>query len=253
MEFSIFTSLLNQPSLCVEDVAPVHTLGRQNPLRVSGGSRIGNLVFFHGPLAGGTPPQISVADGTSPFGYFPLSGLGVPKQAGFGDETIVNFTLTAPSTYLYAGATHNVFGVTSNGYVIVGGGTAADVQFNNQNLPDPTAPNNTLAAFWTDLNPGVAAAADGIRVALLNSGPLRWAVVDFQNVPNFTSASGVNSFPNLDRIEWSRGHTPIHMEAQLPEKAMLSLLAQRTCLATVVRIITSTAQVRFPLQQLRSL
>jgi hypothetical protein len=78
--------------------------------------------------------------------------------------------------------------------VIVGGGTAADVQFSNQNLPNPTAPNNTLAAFWTDLHPGVAAAADGIRVAVLSSGPLRWAVVDFQNVPNFTSASGVNSF-----------------------------------------------------------
>jgi hypothetical protein len=128
-------------------------------------------------------------------GYLPLSPFGIPKTGGFGDETIVNFGLTGGSIR-YAGNDYAAFGVTSNGYIVLGGGTGADVQFLNQNLPNAARPNNVLAPFWTDLNPGAIPAADprGIRVGILTDGTNNWVVVDYAGVPNFGSAAQVNSF-----------------------------------------------------------
>ena len=72
-----------------------------------------------GRVAGGLPaPQ--------PFGVTPL--------AGVGDETITNFNVPP---FQYAGETYTRIGMVSNGYLVVGGGTGADVQFINQNLPSP--------------------------------------------------------------------------------------------------------------------
>jgi len=76
----------------------------------------------------------------------------------------------------------------------VGGGTAADVQFINQSLPSAAPPNNVLAAFWSDLNPATATAGGGVRVGTLTDGTNTWLVVDFERVPNFSSAAQVNSF-----------------------------------------------------------
>jgi len=165
---------------------------------VTGASRSGNLVFFQRSLGPATAPQVSVAPGSSPDGYLPLSALGVAKNTSFGDDTMVNFTLAR--TFLYAGQTYNRVGVSSNGIVVVGGGTAADATANNQSFPNPTNPNNVLAPFWTDLNPSVIPPADpaGVRVATLTDNsttpPSRWLVVDFQDVPNFSSNSQKNSF-----------------------------------------------------------
>jgi subtilisin family serine protease len=158
---------------------------------ISGGFRLGNLVLFNGTLTAAVPPQVSIDPGDSPAGYLPLAPLGVPKQPGIGDETIVNFN-TPP--FVFAGTTYTRLGVVSNGYLVVGGGAAADVQFLNQNLPNPARPNNVLAPFWTDLNPGMTGPSDGIRVATLSDGVNTWLVVDYQNVPNFTMGTGANSF-----------------------------------------------------------
>jgi len=165
---------------------------------VTGASRFGNAVFFFGNLGPASPPDVSLAAGTAPFGYLPLRLLGVPKQTGFGDETIGNFTLAAGTSYIYAGNTYNRVGITSNGYLVVGGGTAADVQFINQSLPDAAVPNNVLAPFWSDLNLATshipAASTAGLRVATLTSAGQRWFVVDYDRVPNFGVPSAMNSF-----------------------------------------------------------
>jgi subtilisin family serine protease len=162
---------------------------------VSGGGRHGNTVFFHGTLSAAVPPQVSVADRAATVGYLPLSLFGIAKNGSFGDETIVNFSLTGRAIR-YAGNDYAAFGVTSNGYVVLGGGTASDVAFLNQNLPSAARPNNVLAPFWTDLNPGAipAASTEGIRVGFLTDGVNNWVVVDWNAVPNFGSAAQVNSF-----------------------------------------------------------
>jgi uncharacterized repeat protein (TIGR01451 family) len=143
---------------------------------------------FAGSLFAAGRETFTVGLGTSPGGgYLPLSGFGIAPIAGMGDETIVNFNVPA---FTYNGQTWSRLGVVSNGYVVVGGGTGADVDFINQALPDPTRPNNVLAPFWTDLD---VDAGGAVRIGTLSGGGNSWIVVDWDAVRNY-SGTGVNSF-----------------------------------------------------------
>lgn len=177
--------------------ATVHLEDRlPRQLKLVSGSVVGaveseNGVVFDGVLMGPEPPDVQVANvpGSSPAGGFlPLSIFGVPPIAGVGDETLVNFNVP---DFRFAGETWNRVGMVSNGYLVVGGGTGADIDFINQSLPDATPPNNVIAPFWTDLNP-----ADGgaLRVAALTDGVNTWLVFEWENVPNFSVLSQKNSF-----------------------------------------------------------
>lgn len=161
---------------------------RLDPGSVVGGEAVGNEVRFSGVLEGRTPPDVAIATGSTPFGYLPLAAFGVPPIPGVGDESIVNFTVPA---YTYGGVTYTQIGMVSNGYLVVGGGTGADVSFINQAFPDPERPNNVLAPFWTDLNP---AAGGSLRAGSLTDGVTTWIVFDWQAVPNWSNTSQVNSF-----------------------------------------------------------
>ena len=102
------------------------------------------------------PCDVNIAPGSSPAGgYLPLSLFGIPPVAGVGDDTITNFNVPA---FFFAGDTYTQVGFSSNGYVVIGGGSGPDNSINNQNFPNPARPNNTLALFWTDLNPAGAGA-----------------------------------------------------------------------------------------------
>ena len=155
---------------------------------VVGGTERGNSVFFEGTLAAADPPDVSISSGNAPFGYFPLTSAPV---AGVGDESLVNFTLPAAVAFTYGGESYTRVGMVSNGYLVVGGGAGADIQFINQNLPDPAPPNNVLAPFWTDLNP-----ADGgtLRAQILGSGANLWTVFEWRDVPNWSNSSQINTF-----------------------------------------------------------
>jgi hypothetical protein len=134
-------------------------------------------------------PDIDVIPGTTPGGgYLALSLFGIAPLT-MGDETLASFT--TPS-FVYAGEVWNSLRLSANGYVVVGNGTgtSADQTFINQSLPNPTAPNNVLAPFWTDLNPG---AAGGVRIGTLTDGVLSWIVADWDGVREF-SAPVTNSF-----------------------------------------------------------
>jgi hypothetical protein len=134
------------------------------------------------------PPIVSIAPGVGPGGgYLPLSLFGITPIGGVGDETLVNFNTPA---FSFGSETYNRLGVTSNGYVVIGGGGSADLDFVPQTFPDPNAPNNVLAPFWTDLNPG---AGGGVRIGVLTDGVDDWMVVDWQGVPTF-GTSQLQSF-----------------------------------------------------------
>ncbi len=145
------------------------------------------LSFIAGSAA--AVPLITVEPGVSPAGYLPLNLFGIAPIAGMGDEDIANFNV--PS-FLYAGQSWNRIGVVSNGYAIVDGGDAGDVQPANTALPDPLAPSNMLAPFWTDLDPG---AGGDLRIAhLIDSGSGdAWLVIDWFEVANFADREA-NSF-----------------------------------------------------------
>lgn len=122
------------------------------------------------PPADGIP---AIAAGDTPGGgYLDLALFGITPTP-LGDETNTNF---AVGPFVYGGNTYNKIGVDSNGYLVVGGGTGADISYIPQTLPDPTQPNGVLAPYWTDLNgPG----APGLSVATLSGGGSSWVVVQW--------------------------------------------------------------------------
>jgi subtilisin family serine protease len=156
----------------------------------SPGVKTGNGFRWNGTLAPAMPPTIeSVAPGSSPAGYLPLSAFGIAPVAGMGDESIANFNVPA---FQYGGETYGRIGFTSNGYAVVGGGMAADVTYIPQDLPDPARPNNVLAPFWTDLN---LAAGGAFRAGFLTDGVTTWLIGDWEAAPTWESAGAVtNSF-----------------------------------------------------------
>lgn len=123
-------------------------------------------------------PDVVVDPLASPYGYVALAGF-TPTDVGATDESIANFNVPP---FEFAGEVYSQIGIVSNGYVVVGGGTGADVDFINTDLPDPSAPNNTLAPFWTDLNP---AAGGRVLVAVLTDGVDTWIIVEWESVPNW--------------------------------------------------------------------
>ncbi|MGD0014196.1 MAG: PEP-CTERM sorting domain-containing protein [Bryobacteraceae bacterium] len=137
-------------------------------------------------LSAGT---ITIAPGPSPNGsYLPLSTFGVPPIAGVGDDTSTSFVVPG---FLFGGVQFTSINVGSNGYITVGGDSAATNV--NQNLPNPGVPNGVIAPFWTDLNPSAGGVDSGVRAATLTNGSSSWLVVDWYLVPNF-SDSTTNSF-----------------------------------------------------------
>ena len=151
---------------------------------------VGNrYVVFSGTLAGGDTPDVAIAPGSSPAGgYLPLSAFGIPPIAGVGDDTITNFNV--PS-FPFEGLTYTRIGISSNGYLVLGGGSGPDNSLNNQNFPNATRPNDVIAPFWTDLNPSAAGA---VRIGTLTDGSDTWIVVDWQGVREFSTAGNLHSF-----------------------------------------------------------
>ncbi|TQM64608.1 S8 family serine peptidase [Humibacillus xanthopallidus] len=148
---------------------------------VTGGTLAGNRVSFTGTVPATVPPSVSIAPGASPGGgYLPLSLFGITPINGVGDDTIINFNVPA---FTFGGANYSQLGVSSNGYVVVGGGSGADNSINNQSFPNVARPNNVLAPFWTDLNPQAAGA---MRIGTLTDGSNTWIVVDWEGVREFS-------------------------------------------------------------------
>lgn len=152
------------------------------PGSVVNATELSNGLQFSGVLGPAQPPGVAVAPGASPSGgYLPLSAFGVPPIGGVGDDTITNFNVPA---FLYGGEANSVIGVSSNGYLVIGGGSGADNSINNQNFPNAARPNNVLAPFWTDLDPGAAGA---MRIGTLTDGTDTWIVVDWEAVREFSA------------------------------------------------------------------
>ena len=122
-------------------------------------------------LAGRRPGVPSVAPG-SLAGYLPLDSFGVTPTP-VADEQFLDYNIPA---FEFAGESFTRIGVSSNGYIVVGGSQAADQNCCNLPTgPDPARPNNVLAPFWTDLD-GTGAA--GVFVASLTDGVSDWIVVE---------------------------------------------------------------------------
>jgi Subtilase family/PA domain len=143
----------------------------------------GEGVQWSGPLSPALAPQVeSIAPGGEPYGYIPLSALGVTPIAGVGDETISNF---GTPTFYYGGESYSGVGMVSDGYAVIGGGDSNDVNFAPQTFPNPARPNNVVAPFWTDLNPSFGG---NMYIASIGDGTDNWIVLDWEAVRNYDTA-----------------------------------------------------------------
>jgi len=158
------------------------------PGSISGASQAGNGVAFSGTIAAAQPPGISVAPGLSPAGgYLPLSLFGIAPIANPGDDAIINFN-TPP--YLYGGEVYTSVGFSTNGYVVIGGGSGSDNSISNQQFPNANRPNNVIAPFWTDLWPS---AGGSMRIGVLTDGSNDWIVLDWNAVREFSTPGNTHS------------------------------------------------------------
>ena len=157
----------------------------------------GDGVQWSGTLSPAVPPQVTgVTPGPTPAGgYLPLSAFGITPIAGVGDDTITNFNVPQ---FFYGGEPYTSLGVVSNGYLVLGGGTSADIVFTPQHFPNAARPNNVVAPLWSDLNP-TASPGGGVRIGTLTDGSTTWIVVDWQKIKNFGNAT-THSFQIWIRI-----------------------------------------------------
>lgn len=164
-----------------------------NKLKLVDGSVVGatqvnkRLLTFNGTLLAAGAPQIDVAPGASPAGYLSLTLFGVPPLncSGSCDDTGFNFSVASRGGVRYNETVYNTVGMASNGFVQLGGLTSATA--NNQNLPNPNAPNNVLAPFWSDLHPLGGDGLGGGRMfaAFLSDGVNTWLVLEWKDVFEF--------------------------------------------------------------------
>ncbi len=143
----------------------------------NGFTAAGTLSASVAPLITGITPTVGPAPG-----YLPLSLFGIAPIAGMGDETLVNFNTPA---FSFGSEVYNRLAVTSDGYAVVGGGGSGDLNFIPQTFPDPNAPNNVLAPFWTDLD---VSAGGAVRIGVLTDGVDDWLVIDWEGVPTYGTA-----------------------------------------------------------------
>ncbi len=156
-----------------------------NGLRIVGAS--GATVSKNGSTATAGPVVLAakqdatpaIAPGVSPAGYLPLDLFGI-TPIPIGDEAAFNFNV---DDFVFGGKTFNRIGMTSNGYLVLGGTTSAqDIDFLPQTLPDPALPNGVLAPYWTDLNgvDGAGNPAPGIFAGSLTDGTNSWTVLEWR-------------------------------------------------------------------------
>lgn len=130
------------------------------------------------PRATLAPARAAGPSGIAPdpgnlFGYIPLADFGGNTVRPIGDEEITE--LDVPS-FVFNGKAYTKVGVSSNGYLVAGGGAATDVAPSGT-LPGPARPNNVIAPFWTDLD---GTGATGILANVLTDGVGSWIVVEWQ-------------------------------------------------------------------------
>ena len=123
----------------------------------------------------GREPGALALEPTGTEGYVPLDSLGV-DPVPVGDREGLEVALDRPVTF--DGATSDRLGVTSDGYLVVGGiDDATGLVCCPSRTPDEATPDGVVAPFWTDLT---GTGAPGISVATVTDGARRWVVVEWR-------------------------------------------------------------------------
>ena len=129
-------------------VSAVVTNGTQNGLSFDAGA---NRLVWIGNLA---PASITVSNSSTTIEDISPTGNNTGTKATCSatcDDTSFSSNLTSVGGFLYNGQVYTTLQYTSNGVAFAGTQSGASTGVNQQ-LPSSVAPNNALAAFWTDLD-----------------------------------------------------------------------------------------------------
>lgn len=133
---------------------------------------------------------MDLAETPSPFGFFPLASLGVAPFACPSNCDDGGFFLNVPG-FTFNGQAYSQVIWSVNGTIEAGTASGQATSASNQNMPDPSVPNNLIAPLWTDLNLG---AGGNWYVAVLNAGPNQYTVYEWSDVPLFGDLGNRYSF-----------------------------------------------------------
>ncbi|GAA4608773.1 hypothetical protein GCM10023107_88300 [Actinoplanes octamycinicus] len=163
-----------------EITAELGTVSSVNlPMTAASGASLFTPFLAYPPkatLAGTRPagPSSVAPDPGHVFGYIPLTAFGGNTILPLGDEQTAN--LDVPG-FVYNGKTYGKVGISSNGYLLPGGSGGDADQARPGTLPDPAAPNNVIAPFWTDLD---GTGMTGAMANVLTDGVWNWLVIEWQ-------------------------------------------------------------------------
>ncbi len=140
-----------------------------------------------GPDAFGYTFIDSNEPGGPSFNFEDISGTGT--QVFLGDDQ-VSGAIPIGFTFNYYGINYtNVF-ISSNGFLTVLAGQSQGC-CTGQPIPSTGSPNGTIAAWWEDLCPPCAGGAGLIHFQTLGSVPNRRFIVQFTDMPHFSSGTPV--------------------------------------------------------------
>lgn len=142
------------------------------------------------------PPQLLGSGGPDDFGYswidsdepggptfswIDITGEGTPLN--LSDDDYVQVSL--PWGFSFYGFSKASMKISSNGYLTFG---ADGTDYSNDPIPDPTDPNDLIAPFWDDLNPG-----SGGQVYYYYDSQNDIFIVEWYQVPHY-GGSGTYTF-----------------------------------------------------------
>ncbi len=118
------------------------------------------------------------------FDFIDIAGTGTPLNLSDDDGEFVPL----PFAFEFYGDDKTQVGISSNGYLTFDASDSTPSDFTNDAIPDDSAPNDLIAVYWDDFNPGL-----GGDVYYQNLGDGRF-VVQWNQVPHFNTASEVATF-----------------------------------------------------------
>ncbi|MBI4394339.1 MAG: S8 family serine peptidase [Euryarchaeota archaeon] len=118
---------------------------------------------------------------------FEWRNLTAGTTVALGDDS-VSSAITLPFLFPWYGLSNPYVYIGSNGLVCFVPTSCAG--YNPTPIPSSSAPNDLIACFWEDLDPG---SAGTVRYATVGTAPSRVFVVEFSGVPHFFRG-GSNSF-----------------------------------------------------------
>jgi len=147
----------------------------------------GGVLTWSGML---DPGGLQVTASPAPFGYFSLGAFGVAPFALPSNPDDGAFILNIPE-FTYNNQQYSQVIWSINGAIEAGTNSGLALSAGNREMPDPAAPNNLIAPFWTDLN---LTSSGNWYVAVLNAGPRQFTVYEWENAPLFSDPAALHTF-----------------------------------------------------------